>query len=90
MRFVEFCEGALQVDATVVADGLGVSPPVLMRKLRDGEITSVCERGIDDDEGRHRLTFRTANRRFRIIVDTHGTIVRKSTINFSDENGCDG
>jgi hypothetical protein len=82
MRFVEFCKGALQVDATLVADGLGISPPVLMRQLRQGEITSVCERGIDDDEGRHCLTFRTAGRRFRIVIDRHGTIVRKSTINW--------
>jgi Family of unknown function (DUF6522) len=47
-------------------------------------ITSLCERGIDADRGRHRLTFFSEHRRFRLVVDDRGTIVRRSTLDFGD------
>jgi hypothetical protein len=36
-----------QVDARLVADGLGVETSRVPALLRSGEITSVCERGVE-------------------------------------------
>jgi uncharacterized protein DUF6522 len=37
--------------------------------MHEGKITSVCERGIDDDAGRYWIIFFYENARFRLIVD---------------------
>lgn len=84
MKSLEFADGAIQIDATIVAQGLGMLPPLLMERLREGKITSLCERGIDADRGRYRLTFFFANRRFRLVVDESGAIVQRSAIDFGD------
>jgi len=80
----EFEDGAIQVDATIVAKGLGMAPANFMELLRQGRITSLCEKGIDADSGRHRLTFFAGNRRFRLVVEESGVIVQRSTIDFGD------
>lgn len=82
MKSLEFEDGAFQIDATVVAKGLGIMPTLLMERLREGRITSLCERGIDADAGRYRLTFFSENRRFRLVVDESGSIVQRSTLDF--------
>ncbi len=84
MKPVEFENGIVQVDAAVVADGLGIALPVFRKEMQSGRITSVCERGIDADDGRHRITFFSVHRRFRLVVDQSGTIVQRSTLNFGD------
>ena len=84
MKPVEFEDGVVQVDAAVIAEGLGIALPLFRKEMQAGRITSVCERGIDADLGRHRLTFFSAHRRFRLVVDQSGTIVRRSTLNFGD------
>jgi Family of unknown function (DUF6522) len=84
MKPVEFADGAVQVDAAVVADGLGIALPQFRKEMESGRITSVCERGIDADQGRHRITFFSAHRRFRLVVDERGTVVQRSTLNFGN------
>jgi len=84
MKALEFEDGAIQVDATIVAKGLGMAPANFMELLRQGRITSLCEKGIDADSGRHRLTFFAGNRRFRLVVEESGVIVQRSTIDFGD------
>ena len=84
MKPVEFENGIVQVDAAVVAEGLGIALPLFRTEMQAGRITSVCERGIDADDGRHRITFFSAHRRFRLVVDKGGTIVQRSTLNFGD------
>jgi len=82
MKVVEFDNGIVQVDAAVIAEGLGIAVPLLRRQMRAGKITSLFERGTDADTGRHRLTFFSAHRRFRLVVDDHGAIVQRSTLDF--------
>jgi hypothetical protein len=82
MTSLEFEDNAFQIDATVVAKGLGIVPTLLMQRLREGKITSLCERGIDADAGRYRLTFFSENRRFRVVIDESGSIVQRSTLDF--------
>lgn len=84
MPLIEFEDGAVQVDAAIVGEGLGIEPSLVQAQMREGVITSLCERGVDEDDGRHRLTFFTTSRRFRLIVDDRGNVVRRSSINFSD------
>jgi len=83
---IEFEEGAIQVDATIVAEGLGIDPLLVQERMREGRITSLCERGIDEDHGRYRLTFFSENRRFRLVVDESGNVVQRSAIDFGDRS----
>ena len=84
MKPVEFENGTIEIDAFVVAEGLGIALPLLREQMRAGKITSVSERGIEDDGGRHRLTFFSEHRRFRVVVDESGAIIQCSTLNFGD------
>jgi Family of unknown function (DUF6522) len=73
MGMIEFEESAIQVDATIVGEGLGIEPSLLQAHMREGKVTSMCERGVDEDIGRHRLTFFYGSRRFRLIIDEAGS-----------------
>ena len=84
MKPIEFSDGAVQVDASVVAEGLGIALPLLRQQMQSGQITSLSERGIDADLGRHRLTFFSEHRRFRLVVDNSGAIIQRSALDFGD------
>jgi hypothetical protein len=84
MKPIEFENGAVQIDAAIVAEGLGLALPLLQREMRAGKITSFAERGVDADSGRHRLTFLSEHRRFRIVVDQTGAIIQRSALDFGD------
>jgi hypothetical protein len=81
---ISFANGAIEVEAPVIAEALDLPPEVLMTMVRSGQITSLCERGVDADEGRHRLTFFHRRKRLRFVVDGRGQIIRRSIINFGD------
>jgi hypothetical protein len=82
MKPVEFEDGVIEVDAAIIADGLGIALSQLRKQMQAGKITSRFERGVDADRGRYRLTLFSEHRRFRLIVDDHGVIVRRSTLDF--------
>jgi hypothetical protein len=84
MAVIEFSNGAIQIDARLIAEGLGVDISSVQARMREGKITSRCERGIDEDAGRHRLTFFTESCRLRLVVDETGSVVQRSMINFSN------
>ena len=84
MKPVEFENGAVAIDASVIAEGLGIALPLFREQMRAGQITGLSERGIDDDSGRYRLTFFSEHRRFRVVVDEAGAILQRSTIDFGD------
>jgi hypothetical protein len=81
---IELQPDGVQVDASLVADGLGVEASRVPALLRSGEITSVCERGVGDDEGRYRLTFFHRNKRLRLFIEESCRLVRRSIIDFGD------
>jgi uncharacterized protein DUF6522 len=83
MPTIKFEEGAIQVDATIIAEGLGIEPSLVQERMREGTITGLCERGAEEDSGQYRLTFFSENRRFRLVVDERGNVVRRSAIEFS-------
>ena len=84
MAIVEFEEGTLRIDAAVIGQGLNVEPSLVQILMREGKITALCERGVDEDAGRYRLTFFYRHRRFRLVVDEEGNAVQRSTVDFGD------
>jgi hypothetical protein len=76
--------GAIEIEASIVAQGLELEPSSIQALMRKGEITSLSERGVNENAGRYRLTFFHKSRRFRLIVDESGTIIQRSIINFGD------
>jgi hypothetical protein len=83
-RDIEFNGGTFLVDAALLAELLDVPASRVPILMRDGAITSVCERGVDDNEGEFRLSFFHRNRRARLSMDLTGRIIRRSTIDFGD------
>jgi hypothetical protein len=81
-QVIEIADGGYQVEASVIAAGLDIETGRVLILLRSGEITSKSEQGVGEDAGFHRLTFYYGNRRFRVIIDGIGQIVRGSTVNF--------
>ena len=84
MKPVEFCDGDVQIDASVIAEGLGLALPLFRQQMQAGRITSLSERGTDADLGRRRLTFFSEHRRFRLVVDDSGAIIQRSALDFGD------
>jgi hypothetical protein len=84
MKGIEFADGAVEIDASIVAEGLGIALPRLKEGMRKGTITSLRESGVDADLGRHRLTFFSEHRRFRVVVDEQGAIIQRSAVDFGN------
>lgn len=84
VAIIEFEGGAIQVDVAMVAKDLRIEPSFVHESMRDGKITTLCARGIDEDEGYHRLTFFSEDRRFRPVIDEGGNVVQSSVVDFGD------
>ena len=84
MAIVEFEEGALRIDAAIIGRGLNVEPFLVQVRMREGKITVLCERGVDEDAGRYRMTFFHENRRFRLVVNEEGNAIQRSMVDFGD------
>ena len=82
-QVIEFENGAIQVDAEDIAAGLRLTPDEVMQGFRTGAITSVCEKALEEDTGRHRLTFYSSSRRLRLTVDAAGAILKRSSADFT-------
>src|SRR4249920_1244741 len=61
-------DDTFQIDASIVVRDLGLEPFEVQRLMHEGKLTSRCERGVDEDVGRYRLTFFHKNRRLRLIT----------------------
>lgn len=79
MSKIEFEDGAICVEARIIADGFRLEPAEVRTLMRESKITSLCERGIDADAGRFRLTFFHGQRRLRLVADESGTIIERMT-----------
>ncbi|WP_372841003.1 DUF6522 family protein [Phaeovulum sp.] len=84
---IEFEGGMIQISAEEVARGLGMTPADVMLGIRQGQITSICEAGVGEDAGRHRLTFFSPTRRLRLTVNSHGKVIRQSCANIRRKKG---
>lgn len=84
MSEIQIEDYAIVVDAEVIGKALGTDKNLVQPLLRQGKIATLSERGIDDDAGTHRATFFYDRRRARLIVNEHGHILRRSSIEFGD------
>lgn len=79
MTVVNFISNGFEVDAAVIATAFGLDPATLQARMRAGEVTSLCEAGVDTDLGKFRLTFRHAGRALRLTVDADGQVLTRAT-----------
>lgn len=63
---------AVEVDAELIAPGLGLDVASFRRLMADQHIAVLCERGTGPDAGHVRGTFYYRGRRVRIVVDADG------------------
>jgi hypothetical protein len=70
------------IDAQLLGELLNIPPAELLDLMRSQAITSLCERGIDDDEGQYRLSFFYQNRRLRLAVNRAGEVVKRTIVDF--------
>ena len=78
MTQVELSQDGFVVDATVLSAAFNLAPEDIQPLMRNGNITSRCETGIDDDAGQSRLTFHYRDRAVRLVVDQAGTILKQT------------
>ncbi|KFN43236.1 hypothetical protein N790_11030 [Arenimonas malthae CC-JY-1] len=62
----------VDVDARLVAEGLGLPPQDVPAMVADRRIATLCERGTGEDAGLYRFTFWFGHKRFRLTTDAAG------------------
>lgn len=77
---ITMTDGQPVIDAHDLGPLLGLEPAMVPQKLRDGEITSRFETGVDEDKGRFRLTFYHAGKRIRLTCLEDGTVLSTTRI----------
>ncbi len=82
---VEIEGGDFIVDAALLGSLLDIAPEVVSTLMREGAITSLCERGTGADEGRMRLSFFFRNRRARLSLDPLGHVLSRSVVDFGEQ-----
>lgn len=91
MTRIEIADGSVQIDAQILADAFRITQDELKRAMRDGIITSQFARGEEEDAGKLRLTFTSAETRVRMITDAQGNVLTSSRVQLgsprSDERG---
>jgi hypothetical protein len=81
---IDIRDDAFVVDAALIGELLRLAPSQVKDLMRSGQITSACERGLDEHAGEFRLTFFHGNRRARVSTNLEGRILRKSAIDFGN------
>lgn len=79
MAVIDPTEGGFQVDAAILAEWLGLPADEVALRMRDGRITSRCEKGEGEDQGRWRLTFYAEGRALRLTLDSDLQIIRRAS-----------
>ncbi|WP_324753332.1 DUF6522 family protein [Roseovarius sp. Pro17] len=80
MSEIEFSKDMIQINAEIVAKAFRISSDELKQRMRDGTITSQSEHGADEDAGKIRLTFFSADRRVRVTADDSGKLLTCSAV----------
>jgi|TARA_R100000005_G_scaffold33903_1_gene15476 hypothetical protein len=84
---LEAMGGDVEIDADIVAKGLKMDVSRLRTDMQAGRVTCQCERGIEEDAGRMRITFYSKTCQYRLVVDDRGRIVQSSVVNFGRQGG---
>jgi hypothetical protein len=83
-RAIEFSDNTFVVDAALIGELLHIPASRVPALMREGKITSACERGVDEHDDEFRLTFFYGSRRARLGTDPTGRIFRRSVVDFGD------
>lgn len=75
MTSVRWVDGTPEIDAAVAARAMKFAVEYFVRQMQRGSIKGRVERGVGDDEGRCRLSFRYRDRELTIIVGQNGEII---------------
>ncbi len=78
MSTVQVDGEAFVVEADDLAGAFGMDAAEVLRRLKAGMLTSRCEQGIGEHEGRHRLIFSHEGRVLRLTVDGDGRILSRT------------
>jgi hypothetical protein len=70
---VEIHDDDVTVEASYLAARLGLSVDRLRTEMQRGIIYSVVERGLGEDAGRLRLTFRYRARSWTVVIEPDGS-----------------
>jgi hypothetical protein len=81
---IERSEDDFVVDAGLIEELLNIPAARVPELMREGAITSACERGVGEHDGEFRLTFFYRNRRARLRTDSTGRVLRRSVIDYGD------
>lgn len=80
MGEIDLADGHAALEAALIAADFGLDAPGVLEAIRTGRLTSVWERGVDDDAGRYRVTFFHENRQLSLIIDANGRILARSLV----------
>lgn len=75
MNAVRWTDDTPEIDAAVAARAMKFAVEYFVRQMQCGAIKGRVERGVGDDEGRYRLSFRHRDRELTIIVGQNGEII---------------
>jgi len=75
---VDVNESGITVDARLIADAFGLDPAEIQGLMRNQDITSRCEQGVDEDAGRWRITFWYGERAVRLTLNESGEILSRA------------
>lgn len=79
MNEITVTQDGFVVDATLIGRAFAIAPELVQDELRNGRLTSRSETGVDEDEGRWRLTFYRGGSALRLVVDASGGVLSQST-----------
>lgn len=82
---IDIEDGGFVVDVALLARLLDVPASDVQALMREGYITSLCEKGVDEHDDQFRLTFFHGNRRACVRVDRTGRILTRSIIDFGSK-----
>jgi hypothetical protein len=69
---ISITDGAIVVAAETVAPRLGLKPEALQAEMQRGQVCCLVETGVDEDEGRTRVTVRYHARSWTLVVEPDG------------------
>lgn len=69
---VSITDGAIVLAAETVAPQLGLKPEALQAEMQRGQICCLVETGVDEDEGRTRVTVRYHARSWTLVIEPDG------------------
>ncbi|MEJ8570366.1 DUF6522 family protein [Microbaculum marinum] len=81
---IDIEEDGFVVGSALLAELFDLKDSEVRRLMHEGQITSICEKGLDQHRDQFRLTLFHRNRRARISVHASGRILDRSVINFGE------